>query len=191
MKIWHKIASLLTLLLIIGYSFVRLYPALKTVMITDSKTVVTVSVTPAVATILGANTTGTCHMRGVLPDPSCTPGSIDLRVTQDNINQTICVTGYTKTVRPPTSYTNQLKVQQITAYGYPDTNLRDYEEDHLISLELGGSPTDPKNLWPEPGASPNPKDKIENLCHQKICSGQISLEEAQREISTNWQTACQ
>jgi hypothetical protein len=25
-----------------------------------------------------------------------------------------------------------------------------YEEDHLISLEDGGDPTDPRNLFPEP-----------------------------------------
>ena len=82
-------------------------------------------------------------------------------------------------------------MQQIIAYGYTDKNPRDYEEDHLISLELGGNPTDPKNLWPEPGASPNPKDKIENLCHEKVCSGQITLGQAQQEIATDWPTACQ
>jgi len=71
-----------------------------------------------------------------------------------------------------------------------DKNPRDYEEDHLISLELGGSPSDPKNLWPEPGRSPNPKDLIENLCHRKICNGEISLDKAQQEIAANWQIAC-
>ena len=82
-------------------------------------------------------------------------------------------------------------MQQIKAYGYTDKSPRDYEEDHLISLELGGNTTDPKNLWPEPGASPNPKDKIENLCHEKVCSGQITLGQAQQEIATDWPTACQ
>ncbi len=132
-----------------------------------------------------------CHTDGILPDPNCTPGAIDVNVTQENLFQTICVKGYTATVRPSVNYTNKLKRQQIIDYGYTDTNMRDYEEDHLISLELGGSPSDPKNLWPEPGASPNSKDKIENICHQKVCSGQISLNEAQKQISTNWPTACQ
>ncbi len=135
--------------------------------------------------------TSSCHINGVLPDPNCTPGAVDPVVTQDTIFQTICKRGYTKTVRPKVSYTNTLKMQQIAEYGYTDTNPKDYEEDHLISLELGGSPTDPKNLWPEPGSSPNPKDTIENMCHAKICNGQISLLEAQKEIATNWQTACQ
>ena|SRR5258708_4555937 len=132
-----------------------------------------------------------CHINGVLPDTTCTPGTIDPHVTQTNIQQTICVSGYTKTVRPPASFTNNLKVQQIAAYGYADTTLHDYEEDHLISLELGGAPADPKNLWPEPGASPNPKDKIENECHKKVCDGTITLATAQQEIASNWQTACQ
>lgn len=132
-----------------------------------------------------------CHLNGVLPDPDCTPGVIDPSVTQENLFQTICVKGYTVTVRPPVEFTNRLKRLQIADYGYTDTNMHDYEEDHLISLELGGAPSDPKNLWPEPGFSPNAKDKIENMCHEKVCSGTISLQDAQREISTDWPTACQ
>ncbi len=154
---------------------------------TVPKSQVPIQPTPSV---LG-NTTSKCHIQGMLPDSNCTPGVIDPSVTQDNINQTICVKGYTQTVRPSVEYTNKLKLQQIQEYGYIDTNLKDYEEDHLISLELGGSPEDPKNLWPEPGGSPNPKDKIENICHEKVCSGQLSLSQVQKQISTNWQTACQ
>ncbi len=124
-----------------------------------------------------------------LPDANCTPGAIDTTVTQDNIQSTICVSGYTSTVRPSTSYTNKLKAQQIIDYGYADTNMSNYEEDHLISLELGGSPTDPKNLWPEPYNIPNGarvKDRLENLLHKMICNGTIPLAEAQQEIATNW-----
>ncbi|MEU0822991.1 hypothetical protein, partial [Streptomyces mirabilis] len=85
-----------------------------------------------------------------LPDSSCTPGSYNPNVTQSNIGSTICVSGWTATVRPPTSYTNPLKAQGIIDYGYSDTNMSDYEEDHLVPLELGGAPRDPGNLWPEP-----------------------------------------
>jgi hypothetical protein len=125
-----------------------------------------------------------------LPDKGCTPGATDPRVTQANIQQTICVSGYTATIRPPSSYTTNLKIQQIKEYGYTDINTSDYEEDHLIPLEVGGAPSDPANLWPEFGSIPNPKDKIENLCHQKVCDGQISLSEAQIEIASDWRTAC-
>jgi hypothetical protein len=132
---------------------------------------------------------GACKINGVLQDPTCTPGVISPLVTQANIQQTICSSGYSTKIRSqyaPVSYTGALKTLQIKEYGYTDTNPAGYEEDHLISLELGGHPNDPRNLWPEPGASPNPKDAIENLLHQRVCAGQISLADAQRAISTNW-----
>lgn len=190
MTTWHKIASLFSLFILLGFLFLRYQPMMN-LFINKSSPVVTASISPQVLSAVITNTPGTCHIRGVLPDSSCTPGAIDPRVTQGTIYQTICVKGYTATVRPPVSYTNKLKMQQIAAYGYTDTNLKDYEEDHLISLELGGAPSDPNNLWPEPGGSPNQKDRIENLCHEKVCSGEITLAEAQRQIVTDWPTACQ
>ena len=142
------------------------------------------------APTVSENPAAQCHLvNQVLPDMNCTPGVADPNVTEDNIQQTICVQGYTKTIRPPESYTTTLKRQQIAEYGYSDTNLRDYEEDHLISLELGGSPTDPKNLWPEPGASPNSKDKVEDSLHTFVCEGRIQLTDAQHRIASNWTTA--
>jgi hypothetical protein len=129
-----------------------------------------------------------CHMKGPLPDSTCTPGAVNPNVTQDNITQTICVKGFTKTIRPTQSYTNRLKAQQMNDYGFTDT-IRSHEEDHLISLELGGAPEDSLNLWPEPGASPNAKDSIENHLNAAICAGRISLHEAQVRITTDWTTA--
>ncbi|MBI5227851.1 hypothetical protein HY988_04660 [Candidatus Micrarchaeota archaeon] len=119
------------------------------------------------------------------------PGAINPNVTQENIQQTICASGFTTTIRPSTYYTNNLKKQGIVDYGYSDTNMSQYEEDHLIPLELGGHPTDPRNLWPEYGSIPNAKDKIENLCHKKVCDEDMPLDEAQKEIVTDWHTACQ
>lgn len=129
-----------------------------------------------------------CHANGVLPDALCTPGAINPNVTQENIQQTICVSGYTRTIRPPASFTNKLKAQQMIDYGYTNS-IHAHEEDHLISLELGGAPKDPKNLWPEPDAAPNPKDKVENFLHAAVCSGRIALHDAQVRIATNWTTA--
>src|ERR1700730_16865578 len=82
-----------------------------------------------------------------LPIRALTPGLTDPRVTQNNIKTTICVSGYTATVRPPVSYTNQLKADQLKDPKYHDADhtMAHYEEDHLIPLELGGRPTDPKN----------------------------------------------
>jgi hypothetical protein len=84
------------------------------------------------------------------PDPSLTPGALNPAVTQATIQSTICVSGWTATIRPSESFTDALKVTQIGQYGYSDTSTADYEEDHLISLELGGAPADVRNLWPEP-----------------------------------------
>jgi hypothetical protein len=132
---------------------------------------------------------GSCHARGSglysLPDPSCTPGALNPAVTQATIGQTICVSGYTRTVRPSESITAPEKVSSMAAYGDAGTT-HDYEYDHLVSLELGGAANDARNLWPEPGASPNPKDAVENELHRMVCDGQIALAHAQHIIATGW-----
>lgn len=128
-----------------------------------------------------------------LPNPAWQPGVTSPAVTQDNIQTTICVSGYTATVRPPVSYTDVLKVQQIAQYGYADKTPSDYEEDHLISLEVGGDPKDPKNLWPQPRHSTpynaSTKDTLENILKGMVCSGQLSLATAQHAIATDWVAA--
>jgi hypothetical protein len=111
-------------------------------------------------------------------DIARTPGVLNSDVTQANIGTTICRHGWTKTIRPPTSYTNDLKRKQMREYGVGGA-LGDYQEDHLISLELGGHPTDPRNLWPEPYPRASEVDSIENELNEKVCSGRMSLEAAQ------------
>jgi hypothetical protein len=132
----------------------------------------------------------------VLPIHSVTPGGVNPTVSQSNIHSTICVSGYTKSIRPPASYTTKLKKRQLTStysrYGSADTAL--FEEDHLIPLELGGNPTDSKNLWPEPWSGESnarTKDKLENALHTLVCSGAVPLKTAQKAIATNWFTAYQ
>jgi len=129
----------------------------------------------------------------IYPDPVRTPGAINPDITQENIRETICNPRWsTKSIRPEAGYTNRLKIEQIAEYGYSDSSLRDYEEDHFIPLELGGNPTDTKNLWPEPFETSVPdggahaKDKVENYLHVEVCSGSLTLDQAQREISEDW-----
>jgi hypothetical protein len=110
------------------------------------------------------------------------PGVLNPDVTQANIDSTICLHGWTKTIRPPTSYTNALKMKQMREYGLGGS-LSDYQEDHLISLELGGHPTDPRNLWPEPYPRASDVDSIENDLNAKVCAGELSLDDAQRKES--------
>jgi hypothetical protein len=123
-----------------------------------------------------------------LPDPALTPGAADPRVTQANIATTICVPGYARAVRPPASFTSALKRRQVAARGLPGST-QDYEEDHLIPLELGGAPNDESNLWPEPWAGPwgaRVKDRLENRLHRLVCAGDVPLDRARRAVATNW-----
>jgi hypothetical protein len=116
-----------------------------------------------------------------LPDSACTPGAILATGTKD----AICQSGYSGSVRNvPISEKNQVYAE----YGIAHHSPGQYEVDHLVSLELGGS-NDISNLWPE-AASPKPgfheKDKVENYLHDQVCSGAIALKQAQIEIATNW-----
>jgi hypothetical protein len=76
----------------------------------------------------------------------------------------------------------------MAAYGDAG-QLHDYEYDHLVPLELGGAPNDPRNLWPEPGRAPNPKDELERRLREMVCAGRLALGTAQREIASNWVVA--
>lgn len=124
--------------------------------------------------------TSHCIANAVLPDPSCTPGAI---LTTDT--KIICVSGYTKTVR---NVPLSRKKNVFREYGISYALRSNYEVDHLISLELGGS-NDIANLWPEARFIKNGsrvKDAFENHLHKQVCSGLITIQEAQREIATNW-----
>jgi hypothetical protein len=140
----------------------------------------------------------------IYPDPVRTSGAANPQVTQRNIGDTICNRRWsTKPIRPPAQYTSRLKRRQLREYGdtvhqtraqliNPGTGKVDttrcvartdnpacYEEDHLIPIEDGGDPTDPRNLWPEPyntrvggtimGA--HQKDVVEAFIHDEICYG--------------------
>ncbi|MGH9109096.1 MAG: hypothetical protein ACRDY3_06475 [Acidimicrobiales bacterium] len=147
---------------------------------------------------------GTCRYRTAadgyaLPDPGCTPGAVDTAVTQADIGSTICRSGYTSSVRPPESLTEPAKYRSMAAYGSPGS-VSEYELDHLVPLELGGS-SDVRNLWAEPDAgSPsqfdstdgfgiNAKDGVEDRLRSAVCSGQSTLAAAQQAIATDWTTA--
>jgi hypothetical protein len=126
-----------------------------------------------------------------LPDPSRTPGALNPEVTQTTIRSTICVRGWTRTIRPSQTYTMALKRDQISAFGYADRRMSDYEEDHLVPLALGGAPYDPRNLWPEPrstadGWNADLKDELEATLSRLVCTGRVPLAEAQQAIASDW-----
>ena len=111
-----------------------------------------------------------------------TPGVLNPDVTQATLAATICRRGWTHTVRPPVSYTNDLKRKGLRRYGLRGPPSA-FQEDHLISLELGGDPSDPRNLWPEPYPRAAAVDRIENELNAKVCGGSLSLKAAQEQES--------
>jgi len=127
-----------------------------------------------------AKTSG-CVANGAFPDSACTPGDVLPQATK----AAICVSGYSRSVR---NVPTQEKDAVYAAYGIASHTPGQYEVDHLVSLELGGS-NDISNLWPE-AASPKPgfheKDEVENVLHDQVCSGQLDLPTAQLEIATDW-----
>lgn len=125
--------------------------------------------------------TSGCMAHNGLPDSACTPGAIFSTATKD----VICKPGYAQSVR---NVPDSVKNKAYAEYGIQSHTPGQYEVDHLVSLELGGS-NDISNLWPEL-ASPKPgfheKDKVENYLHDQVCSGAIDLKQAQIQIATNW-----
>ncbi len=140
---------------------------------------------------------GSCHYGHdgayPLPDPKCTPGATNPDVTQATIQQTICVRGWTATIRPPQGVTGPEKRGSAAAYGYTGSS-RTSEYDHLLPLELGGDPNARENLWLEPNDNPaatsfgNAKDPVENAARAAVCGGTMQLAVAQQKLATNWVT---
>ena len=114
------------------------------------------------------------------PDNACSPGAV--LTTSTSI---ICKVGYTKTVRD-VPLSERKKV--FAGYGIPYSLHSNYEVDHIVSFELGGS-NDIANLFPESYLITNGariKDKLENYLHAQVCSGKLSIDQAQFAISSNW-----
>ncbi|WP_311766057.1 hypothetical protein [Streptomyces telluris] len=144
---------------------------------------------------------GSCHYRFTpakepLPDPACTPGATNPKVTQATLKTTICRSGYTAGIRPPTSVTSRQKTANAAAYGYKGP-LGDAEYSHLIGLQLGGDPNDARNLWvvpPSPARKEakgpgNAKDVVETQLKNAVCSGKADLVKAQQAVARDWTTA--
>lgn len=141
---------------------------------------------------------GSCHYRyeqgEPLPDQTCTPGARNPAVTQATIRATICKPGWTATIRPPASITGKEKALSEKAYETASSpSITEY--DHLLSLEDGGDPNDPRNLWPEP---PDPghiyginnlKDPVETKLKTAVCNGKVTLAAAQQALVQDWTTA--
>jgi hypothetical protein len=134
---------------------------------------------------------GFVHAQSPLPDHAMTPGAMNQIVKQNTISDTICQRGWTNTIRPPVGYTEPLKKRQIQSYGYSDRRPWHYEEDHLVPLDLGGAPFNPRNLWPEPHLGPHQwgayaKDHLEAKMVRLVCAHRVRLAAARRMMAQDW-----
>jgi hypothetical protein len=117
----------------------------------------------------------------VVADYSPPPGALNPEVTQANIAQTVCNPGWTRSVRPSAQYTGALKRKQIAERHLPGPPSA-YQEDHLVPLNLGGHPTSPDNLWPQPIRQAQAKDRLEHALNRAVCAARMTLAAAQKKI---------
>lgn len=126
------------------------------------------------------------------PDKACNPGLADPRVTQDTLATTICAPGYIARVSPPRAYLDELRAQQLQAYGFQGDPEK-YTEDHILAVGLGGDPRDPRNLWPQTqdGLVADYKAEVETWARDEVCAGRRSLASVQSQMLLNWRVVYQ
>jgi hypothetical protein len=135
-----------------------------------------------------------CVVGGSLPDRACTPGDVLPEMTAESLCSS---TFRTETIRDSaTSPSEKRRVYEMYNIPHPLNNRghsQACEIDHLVPLELGGTDT-MANLWPQcspgyagwQGGGFRDKDRFENYLHRQVCSGSLSLAEAQFQIGTDW-----
>jgi hypothetical protein len=107
-------------------------------------------------------------------------------VTPENIDETICVKGYSSSIRPPQVYTDRVKRHLMREAGLPLDTIGDYILDHRINIAIGGSPTSLHNLQLEDRFESFEKDRAENRAHSLVCTHRLSLREAQAIMYSDW-----
>lgn len=136
---------------------------------------------PGVVATTGVAQSDTALRFPFVPDPEKTPGAALPVSARD-----ICVPGYSKRVR---DVPIEVKRTVYASYGIRTRQPGEYEIDHLISLQLGGS-NSIRNLWPESFRT-TPwnayvKDALEDELHRRVCAGTLDLAVAQQIIAQNW-----
>ena len=135
--------------------------------------------------LLGKRTkTSGCKL-GANPDRHCSPGAYYSKLTGSVVCSPTFHTGSIRNVPQAEKHAVE------SEYGLaPRSYGSTLEIDHIVSLELGGS-NEIANLFPEmanAGPGYHVKDRLENKLHDLVCSGQMNLRSAQRQIATNWQS---
>lgn len=138
-----------------------------------------------VCTLLSA---GPC-LAADLPDAQFTPGALNDAVSAKTLRTTVCKPGWARAMQPSAATLEQMKAQQMKQYGYPDSDARRYATDLLVPVELGGDGRDLRNVWPQAvdgDWSVKSKQRLENALYRQVCAHQMTLQEAQQELRSNW-----
>jgi PKD domain len=114
---------------------------------------------------------------------SLTPGALDPDVTQATIASTICKAGWAAGAAPSAAFLAGLKSTQLRRY-HATGKPASYVVDHLIPIELGGAPTDVRNLWPQSRTRARPDGVVTAALVRGVCAGTIPLARAQKLIAT-------
>lgn len=144
---------------------------------------------PEAAVVQPAERSAPAAHRSPFKEP---PGVFLAEVTQANVDKTICVSGWTATVRPSTSFTQGLKSLMLQRAGLPTGDAIKYELDHFVPLAVGGHPRSEDNLWLQrwDGAwSARVKDHLERRLQVMVCAGQITLHTARIAVQHDWHAA--
>ena len=126
------------------------------------------------------------RLRGQLPDPACTPGSVGTTNASE-----VCTPRFSSARRPAERYTRQAKTTAMLAYRIPLADRPRVEYDHLIPLSLGGS-NDTSNLWPQVSDlslvdERNSKDDVEFKLWRAVCATRtVHLADAQAQMARDW-----
>ncbi len=141
------------------------------------------AIVAAVAWLLFPRTGSSPHRGVVRASWAMTPGALNPDVTQASIRDDDLREGL-DAHGPAAGLLHERAQASFSCRSTASTaHPSGYQEDHLISLELGGNPSDPRNLWPEPYPRAAQVDQIENQLNALICSGTITLAEGQRRES--------
>jgi len=113
----------------------------------------------------------------------------DPEVSQETIAETICdEPEWSRIHRPPWRATNAIKRRLLADAGLPPESIRDFELDHQLPIDLGGTSSLANlrlQLWPEA----REKDRVETCLARSVCAGRVSLAEAQTAIWNDWRSA--
>ena len=138
----------------------------------------------AVAMRISLHENYTVAQIGAIPNVHLTPGATNPIGIQDVCSANVAAND--------PAVPDPLRREVLKEYGLKDAPANAYEIDYLVTPQLGGA-ADIRNLWPQPSMhtvwNARVKDALENRLHFLVCSGQLDLATAQREISQDWVAA--